>query len=417
MALSGSFTTALDVWKQRNFAWYMGGAAVSLFGMWAQRVALFWLAWELTESEFWLGLIAFADLFPTVVITPLAGALADRVNRLNMARISQAAAGLQAFVLAWMMFTGKLTEPEDIWWLFALSLYLGVAMAFATAARLSVVPNLMEPRHVPAALANDAAIYNSARVVGPMIAAAMIARWDAGTAFLLNGFCFAFFVVCLLFARLLHHERDHRTGNILSQTVDGVRYASAHAGIGPLLVVLTAVAIGVKPFLEFLPALSDKLFSAGVEGFALLAAAGGAGAVTAAVWLAFRGRIEGLSSITLSALIVGAGGVAVMCATPFLWLGLVGAFLAGAAVTVSGTGTQTLMQHAVEGAMRGRVMALYGMLHRGAPAVGALAIGAAAEFIGIRIAVSAAAVALCLLALMWIFSRRRTMTRALEKAP
>lgn len=416
MASSVSPVTALGVWKQRNFAWYMGGAAVSLFGMWAQRVALFWLAWQLTHSEFWLGLIAFADLFPTVVITPFAGALADRTNRLNMSRISQGAAGVQAFVLAWMTLTGRLTEPGDIWWLLGLGLFLGIAMAFGTAARLSLVPNLMERKFIPAALANDAAIYNSARVVGPMIAAAVIAEWNAGIAFLANGFCFTFFVICLMFTRLIHHERDDRKGgNMLTQTMDGVRYASVHPGIGPILVVLTAIAVGVKPFLEFLPAISDRIFDAGVDGFAQLAAAGGVGAVATAIWFALRGPVRGLTYITIGALGLGAGGVVLLCATSNLWLGLAGAFIAGAAVTISGTGAQTLMQNAVDGAMRGRVMALYGMLHRGAPALGALGIGAVAEFIGIRTALSATALALCLSALAWAFSRRTTMAIALEK--
>ena len=157
------FGKALGAWTQRNFAWYMSGAAVSLFGMWAQRIAVGWLTWELTSSELWLGIIAFADLFPTVLITPIAGVIADRTNRLWMARISQFLAGCQAFVLAWMAFNGHLFEAEDVWWLLALSLFLGVVMAFATAARLSMVPLLMKPEFVPSAVANDAVIFNSAR--------------------------------------------------------------------------------------------------------------------------------------------------------------------------------------------------------------------------------------------------------------
>ena len=90
---------------QRNFAWYMSGAAVSL-GMWAQRIAVGWLTWEPNQFRALVGVIAFADLFPTVVITPIAGAIADRTNRLWMARISQFLAGCQAFVLAWMAFNG-----------------------------------------------------------------------------------------------------------------------------------------------------------------------------------------------------------------------------------------------------------------------------------------------------------------------
>ena len=66
MARSAYFHSVAELWRQPNFAWYMGGQTVSLVGMWAQRIAIGWLAWELTGSNFWLGAIAFADLFPTI---------------------------------------------------------------------------------------------------------------------------------------------------------------------------------------------------------------------------------------------------------------------------------------------------------------------------------------------------------------
>ena len=413
--VSNRFGKALGAWTQRNFAWYMSGAAVSLFGMWAQRIAVGWLTWELTNSELWLGLIAFADLFPTVVITPIAGAIADRTNRLWMARISQFLAGCQAFVLAWMAFNGHLSEAEDVWWLLALSLFLGVVMAFATAARLSMVPLLMRPEFVPSAVANDAVIFNSARVVGPMLAAWIIATWDAGTAFFINGCVFMVFVFCLMIVRLLRDESQKtRGGNVISQTVDGVRAAAQHPGIGPLLIVLSAVAVGVKSFFDLLPAVADEIFGAGVDGFAQLAASGGAGAVICAIWLAVRGRLEGLTALTLVSMIIGGLGLVVMCLTNYLWLGLIGAFFAGAAVTLSGTGTQTLMQNAVEGHLRGRVMAIYGMLHRGGPALGALAMGAAAEIIGAKYAIIGVCIFVCLPVLAWSWPKKEKMAKSLE---
>jgi MFS family permease len=416
MADPGSPIKALDVWKERNFAWYMGGSTIALVGMWVQRVALFWLAWELTNSERWLGLLAFADLFPTVVITPLAGAMADRMSRLNMARVSHAVAVLQAFALAWLAMTGRLSQPDDVWWLLGLTFVLGVAMAFATAARLAMVPDLIEARFLPAALANDAAIFNAARMVGPMAAAFIITQWGAGIAFLANGIGFAIYLGTLFIVRANQRERAHQpAGNVLSQTWDGVKYASRHPGIGPALILLVAISLGVKPFLDFLPAISDRVFSAGVEGFASLAAAAGGGAMAAAVWMVVRRRVDGLTRITLWAPVLGAGGIVVLCVSPVLWIGLIGAFFAGASITINGTGLQTLMQNAVDRDVRGRVMALYGMVNRGGPAVAALGVGMAAEVIGVQIAVAAAALLFCAPSLMWVFVRRATMTRALEK--
>ena len=389
----------------------MSGAGIALIGMWAQRIAVAWLAWELTKSATWLGLIAFADLFPTIVLTPIAGVIADRVDRRKLSLISQSAAFLQAVILTVLVFTDWI----DIYSLFVLTLLLGIAMAYATAARLAMVPNLMEAQYVPSALASDAAIYNSARVVGPMIAAGLISMLGIGGAFLVNCLTYVVFLICLMKIRLIRNESHNRTGGMLSQTIEGIRYAAQHPGIGPKLIVLTALAVGVKPFLELLPGLADNVFGTGVNGFAQLAAAGGGGAVVCAVWLALRGRVEGLTVITLSALVVGPFGVVLMCISDLFWLGLIGSFIAGSSITLTGTGVQTLMQNSVDGGIRGRVLSLYGVLHRGAPALGALVMGIMGDIIGLQATLIGGALILSIPVLLWGIPHWNTLRPALEE--
>jgi MFS family permease len=408
-----AFSNVADAWKQRNFAIYMTGAGIALVGMWAQRIAVAWLAWELTKSTTWLGLIAFADLFPTIILTPIAGVIADRMDRRKLSLISQFAAFLQAIVLTVLVYTDWI----DIWSLFFLTFLLGIAMAYATAARLAMVPNLMEAEHVPSALASDAAIYNSARVVGPMLAAVLIAFVGIAGAFLVNCLTYVVFLVCLMKIRLVRNESRGRTGGMLAQTLEGMRYAAKHPGIGPMLIVLTALAISVKPFLDLLPGLADNVFNSGVNGFAQLAAAGGTGAVLCAIWFALRGRIEGLTFITLSALIVGPLGIVLMCISDMFWLGLIGSFIAGSSITLTGTGVQTLMQHSVDGAIRGRVLSLYGMLHRGVPALGALLMGIMGDQIGLQATLIGGALIFCVPVFFWVLLRWRRLRSALEGPP
>ena len=391
----------------------MTGAGIALVGMWAQRIAVAWLAWELTKSTTWLGLIAFADLFPTIILTPIAGVIADRMDRRKLSLISQFAAFLQAIVLTVLVYTDWI----GIWSLFFLTFLLGIAMAYATAARLAMVPNLMEAEHVPSALASDAAIYNSARVVGPMLAAALIAFVGIAGAFLVNCLTYVVFLVCLMKIRLVRNESRGRTGGMLAQTLEGMRYAAKHPGIGPMLIVLTALAISVKPFLDLLPGLADNVFNSGVNGFAQLAAAGGTGAVLCAIWFALRGRIEGLTFITLSALIVGPLGIVLMCISDMFWLGLIGSFISGSSITLTGTGVQTLMQHSVDGAIRGRVLSLYGMLHRGVPALGALLMGIMGDQIGLQATLIGGALIFCVPVFFWVLLRWRRLRSALEGPP
>jgi hypothetical protein len=75
--------------RNADFGIYSAGSAVSLIGMWMQRIAIGWLTWQLTESGLWLGIVAFADFFPVLIIGPIAGAAADRWNRLRVVKISQ----------------------------------------------------------------------------------------------------------------------------------------------------------------------------------------------------------------------------------------------------------------------------------------------------------------------------------------
>lgn len=405
-----AFSNVADAWKQRNFAIYMSGAGIALIGMWAQRIAVAWLAWELTKSATWLGLIAFADLFPTIILTPFAGVIADRVDRRKLSLISQFCAFLQAVVLTVLVYTDWI----NIWSLFVLTFLLGIAMAYATAARLAMVPNLMEAEHVPSALASDAAIYNSARVIGPMVAAALISVIGIAGGFLVNCLTYLVFLACLMKIRLVRNESRGRIGGILTQTMEGLRYAAKHPGIGPMLIVLTALAMSVKPFLDLLPGLADNVFHSGVNGFAQLAAAGGTGAVICAIWLALRGRIEGLTTITLSALFVGPVGIILMCISDMFWLGLVGSFIAGSAITLTGTGVQTLMQHSVDGAIRGRVLSIYGMLHRGVPALGALLMGVIGDLVGLQITLIVGALIFCGPVLVWVVFRWRNLCQVLE---
>lgn len=413
MAGFANFSSVAAALRQRNFAYYLWGGAPSLVGIWVHRVAVAWLTWELTHSGTWLGLIAFADLFPTVVVTPVAGAMADRVDRRWLSIVSQIASMVQAVALAFLSLTGLI----EMWSLFVLTAFLGVVQGINTAARLSMVPNLMERQHLPSALALDSAIFNLARFLGPALAGSIILFWGVGFAFLFNAVTYILYLWALLRLRMIRDEGGGRkSGGLFRQSFDGVRYAAGHSGIGPLLLLLIAIALGVKPFLELLPGFADDVFHRGVQGLAHLTAISGIGAFIAAIWLAQRGTQVGLTRVVRGGVALGALSILVFAATDIYAVGLTGAFFAGAAVVLCGTATQTLMQHVVQGDMRGRVMSLYGVIYRGGPALGALAMGSASEVIGLQWAVAGGGIAVAV-AWVWMLKYRRTMTPALERPP
>lgn len=396
---------------ERNYRLFTIGSIVSLIGQWTQRIAIGWLAWELTHSGTWLGLIAFADLFPTVVVTPFAGVIADRVDRRRMMTVTQLLAMLQAIVLAVLTLTGFI----EIWSLFALALFLGIVMSFNVAARLALMGGMSRREDLPAAIAISASIFNAARFVGPAVGGAIIAGWGVGGAFVFNSVSFLTLLIALFMMRDLYPDPvATRKSGIFGQMREGFGYARRHRGIAPLLIVITAVAIGVKPYVELLPGVADRVYGGGAQALAQLTAATGLGALVMALWLAQRSAVRGLTVIALGSMVVGGVAVVLFSLTDIYWLGLIFAFVAGGSMTVSGTGTQTLMQHAVEGPMRGRVMSLYGIIFRGAPALGALLLGILSEIIGLQPALAIGGT-LTVLVFLWLWRLRHLAGRALER--
>ena len=189
-----------------NYRYYAAGNVLSHFGTWIQRVGMGWLAWELTESPFWLGAIGFADMVPAMVLAPFAGAIADRVNRLKGIQFTQLLALLQALILTFLAYTSMATN----WWLFGLALFRGVVMSFNQPIRFSLLPSLVERRDLPSAIAINSISFNLARSLGPVLASLIIAIWGVGAAFFINALSFLIFIISLYAIDLVIPPRDKK---------------------------------------------------------------------------------------------------------------------------------------------------------------------------------------------------------------
>ena len=166
----------------RNYRVYTYGAIPSLLGTWIQRMAMGWLAWELTKSGTWLGLVAFADLAPTVLTAPIAGAFADRVNRLRMVRLIQYANILQASALAYFSLAGLMT----IELLFCLALAQGATQGIHQPFRQSLIGTIVTREEITSAIGINSTIWNTSRLIGPAISAVIIIHFGVGITFLVN---------------------------------------------------------------------------------------------------------------------------------------------------------------------------------------------------------------------------------------
>ncbi len=398
--------------SHRNARIFFGGSLVAWTGLWMHRIAVAWLAWELTDSAAWVGVVAFCDLAPAVVVSPFAGAVADRVDRVRLSMITQALIALQAATVAALAATGVMT----IGILLVLEVLGGIAASFAQPARQTLMPGIVPRADLPAAVALNSLVFAVSRFTGPAIAGPVIAVWGVAPAIAANAVAYLIACLSLLMLTIAAAERHGHaaTGHSLwTEVVQGLRYAARHVGLGPLLVYAAFCAGLLRAMQEILPPYVERLFGRGAESLAVLTACFGIGALFAGLWVANRGTLEGTTRLAIMSALLQAAGVVLFVATGWFPLAMLSAALIGASASMHGISVQTLIQSATAAEFRGRMLSLWGLITRAFPALGALALGMAGEFFGLRIP-TLVAVGLFLGVFAWGLSRLGTMERALE---
>ncbi|WP_084112271.1 MFS transporter [Belnapia moabensis] len=408
LAAFGALGRALS---HRDARLFFGASLTSWTGLWVHQIAVAWLAWELTKSAFWVGMVAFCDLAPAVIFSPIAGAVADRMDRVKLTMASQATIALEAAAIGALLATGNLS----IGLLLALEMVKGTASSFAQPARQSLMPGLVPRADLPAAVACNSLCYNVARFIGPAIAGPLIAVAGVVPAVFLNSLAY---LAATLTMPNLRVDAAQRRGvpsgsGVLADTIAGFRYAGRHSGIGPLLAFAAVAAVLMRGVQEILPPFVERLFARGADGMAMLTACIGIGALFAGLWVAGRGKLEGAVTLAIAAAACQALFTIGFVSTSLFPFALVCAALMGASASVHGILVQTLVQNAADASMRGRVLSLWGMITRACPASGALALGTAGEVFGLRWPTVAAMLA-ALLAVAWGWQRKPAMVASLE---
>jgi len=376
-----------------------------------QRIAVGWLTWQLTGSGFWLGIISFADFFPVMVIGPIAGAMADRWDRLTVIKISQTISLLQATALFWLTATGSMT----IELLVALTAFQGVVVAFNQPARLALVPSLVPQADLATAVAINSVVFNLARFIGPACAGPAIVWSGVSAAFAVNAVSYLPFLAALFYIRIKPEGvRSAQPRSMMADLGEGIRYTALHPGIASLLVLLTALGIGGRPLSELLPGIAAIIFHSGAGGLSILASSMGGGAILGGLWLGQRAHSSDLTQVAVGSSMLGALAIAAAIATDTMLIAVPAVAVVGFSTASAGIAIQSSIQLATDRAMRGRVMGLYGLIFRGAPAIGALAAGTASAYFGLRLPIFLGAL-LVLAAGLWTYLGRERIAAGVEQ--
>jgi MFS family permease len=409
LSLSAAITMLSE---NRQYGYYVGGNFLSHVGDWAQKLAIGWVTWQLTRSPAWLGIILFWDLAPTLLISPIGGAVVDRMDRLKVVRVTVALSTLQPLVLAALYFTDLL----NIWVLLGATIYLGAINAFGHTARLAMVPLLVAEKDIARAAPVSSISFNLARFAGPALFGVIATLADPGWAMVVNLFTFALFMVLLVFLKPRFEAINKRSGKSLAtDIVDGFKYALSHAAVGPLLTVLLVSSVGTRAFIDLLPGFAEAVFGRGPEALSMMTSVVALGALTGAIYLTLRTSIVGLANVSMFASMwVGLMLIAFTSIQSF-WLALVALYFVGTGLSISAVGVLSIVQSCVRGEMRGRALSIYGIIFRGGPALGGLIMGWIAEVTGLRLPVAGGGV-ICILAWLWVLSRLPEVNRNIEES-
>ena len=374
--------------RHRNYRIFFTGQVVSLAGTWMQNVALAWLVIELSGSPLAIGVLAFCRFVPFTVFGLAAGVVADRIDSRKLVMVTQAAAMVISIALAVVTLTGTATLGI----VYALAAIGGVALAFDAPGRQSLTFQMVGPRELPNAVALNSGLFNGSRVIGPAIAGLLIAAVGTGICFALNAVSFLAVLTALALVReeeLRPVVRDHS-----ARLVDGIRHAFSYAWNDPqlrlVLGVVTVVSTVGFNFHVLVPLLAADTLHVGPEGFGLLSAAFGLGALVGALSAAtFREASWRLFTIGTASF-----GVFVLLLAPVhsAYLAAALLFCIGISFTLFTANANALVQLAAPDHLRGRLISLYLFAFLGLAPIGGLFAGWLAEIGGTTLAFGVAGV-------------------------
>ncbi len=396
--------------RHRNFALFFAGQGLSMIGYWVQQIAAGWLMYELTQSAFSLGLLAFASNLPVLLLSPLAGWWSDHADRRMLMLVSQVLQGVQAIVLVLLAVSGSI-QP---WHLMLLGSILGALVALELAVRQTFLLDLIDARQdLSSAISLTATMGQAGRMIGPAIAGLMLAAVGPAWCFAVNAVTYVAVVASIVAIRVPPQPPVIGRAPLLAGLREGFAYAWQSYPIRMLLISLALVSVLVTPYQALMPAFVAEVYAADARTLGGLIALSGLGALAGSLYLAARPSVAGLLTV-LTLAMAGAGlALAAFALSDRLWLSVPLVMLVGLSVLMTTLPVNLIMQTLVDDDKRGRVMSLSTMLFMGVGPLGNLLAGSVAEMIGPRWTLAVNGM-VCAGAAVWLFTQRGRLREAMR---
>ena len=382
--------SALHLLRHRGVRFYFVGLCLASIAMFMQLTALGWFVYRLSGSPFLLGVSAFAFLIPMLVITPVAGLLADRVDRRKLLRVTQSCSVALGALLAALTLAGVATVPVVI----GLALALGSVCALDASARNVFLLDLVGNRaDLPNAIALQAVTVNVARFVGPALAGIALAELGEGGTFALTALGYVPLLAALIWLQHSATARPRRVAPWHMELLEGFRYVLRIMPLRRLALLIAVMSLAIGPYGSIMPVFARDTLGGDSRTLGWLLSAAGLGALIATGYLASRRGVPGLGRVIAAAAVTTSIAMMAFSQTRALWQALPCLLALGFGYIAINASINTLMQALAEDHLRGRVVGIFLMLAIGLVPVGNLAVGALVEWIGERPALLACGLA------------------------
>ncbi len=370
--------------RNANYRRYAAGGVVSNTGTWMQRVAQDWLVLQLTaNSAAALGITTGLQFLPFLLLSPLAGLVADRIPKRRLLQLTNVGMAVPALVLGLLAVTGA----AQIWHVYVLALALGVASAFDAPARQSFVSEIVDADDLTNAVGLNSASFNAARLVGPAVAGVLIAALGGGVVatgwvILVNAVSYIAPIMTLRSLDAARLDSPTPMGREPGQLRAGVEYVLGRPDLLLILAIVFFTGTFGLNFQMTSALMATEVFDKGATEYGLLGTFLAVGSLTGSLVAARRVRVRHRlvvgAALSFAVLEIAAGLM-----PTYLTFALMTPLLGLAALTMI-TAANTFMQLHTEPGMRGRVMALYMMIFIGGTPLGAPFIGWIGEVAGAR---------------------------------
>ncbi len=364
--------------KHRNYRYLWSGTLLMGAGQWVQQVTLGWLLYDMTGSSILLGFLNGARSIPFLVVGPIAGVVADRVDRRKLLLLAEQFLFAATFMMGLLAATGVVAP----WHLFVFTLATGIAWSFTDPVRQTLIPNVVPKEDLINAVALNSVANNATKVMGPALGGLLIAAFGVSGNFFVQAIAYAGVLVLIYRMAVPRTPAEARQSSMFANMQEGLSYVWSNPLVLTLILIALVPRLLAVPYQTLMPIFQKDVLRVGPAGLGMLMAAPGIGGLIALLTLAsIAGRFKRQGLLMLGAVMLLGALLVIFSQTTSFRLALLTLVGVGGCQVMFNATVNTLLHLTIPDELRGRVMSIY-MLDRGLMPAGALLAGTSAHFIG-----------------------------------